>query len=83
MANQKVPITMTEAERALWASEGWSLFINGDTGHLEVMRIDDPENWPDASEGGPYPPLLKNDLAAVRRAKKYLQVKGFRVLGRK
>lgn len=74
---------MTKAERKLWASEGWSLFINGDTGCLEVMRIDDPENWPDSPEEGPFPPLLKNDLSAVQRAKKYLRIKNFRVLGRK
>ena len=74
---------MTEQERTLWASEGWSLFFNTDSNALEVMRIDDPENWPDAPEDGPFPPLLKNDLAATRRAKKYLVLKGFKVLGRK
>ena len=83
MRKKKSTFKMTARERKLWASEGWSVFLNLDNGKLEVMRIDDPENWPDSPDKGPFPPLLKSDLSAVRKASKYLYVKKFEVLGRK
>jgi hypothetical protein len=73
-------IPMSDADRKLWAQEGWSVFVNGDNNLLEVMRIDDPENW--EAEYGYKVPLLKDDRAAVRKAKKYLATKGYTVVRR-
>ncbi len=78
----KIPndIPVSEADKKLWAQEGWSVWYNTDTGLMEVMRIDDPENW-EAEFGYPVP-LLKSDRAAVQKARKYLVTKNYAVVRR-
>lgn len=82
-------IKTTKKEIRQFAKEGWSLFVNGDNGHLEVMRIDDPEGFAGdvltrrgKEEPDFVPPELKDDFEAKKLAKKYFVLKGFRVMER-